>query len=149
MHVGLLFGVDFLFIDETDTLFAQAGCHVFDGFLVFFRVDVVQLVDGFQQGAGFLVFLAGIFVVVFGDAADAGHADAEKLVEVVGVDAEERKAFEQGDGFFLCLLENAVVEVHPTHITVKVFHVLVHGKGCCGYGAKVGVSCDDSVTFCL
>ena len=69
----------------------------------------------------FLYLLFGIlFELLVEHAVERCYSNAEELVEVIGVNTEERETLQQRDVLFLCFLQNAVIEVHPTDIAFYV-----------------------------
>ena len=81
--------------------FAENLIHRFS---VFFRVRFIEFIDRFER----------LFTV------ERSHTYTEELIEVVGINAEERETLEQWNKFLLGFLQNAMVEVHPAHIAFYV-----------------------------
>ena len=89
VNKAALFIVDLSVVDQADMLPPQLLGDRSDGLAVFLGVAVVKLIYLAQQCVGLFLFIVGGFVLTFGDTADTGHADTEKLVEVVRIDTEE------------------------------------------------------------
>ena len=119
--------------DETDVFLAQGAVDILFHFAVPFRVAVVELVDLAELLFGPGAFHGGRLVGAFDDPVQGGHAHAEKLVQVVGVDAQEGQPFEQGYVLLAGLLQDAAVEIHPADISFQIgqvpfgflFHVMI------------------------
>ena len=112
-HEGLLVIAQFVVFQQEDVLSAQALRHLVDGRLVFLGVLIVQLGDLLDELGGMFALLAHALVLVLRDTAQGGHADAEELVQVVRIDAQEAEPFQQGDVRLGGFLQDAPVEVHP------------------------------------
>ena len=67
-------------------------------------------------GMAVAVFLFGIPVGTLYYPVLRCYTHPEKLVEIVRVDAQKRQPFEQGHMLFHGLLQNTLVEIHPTHV---------------------------------
>ena len=60
------------------------------------------------------------FVLILDDTVERRHPDTEKLVEVVGIDAEKTEPFQQRYLLFLSLQQDTPVEIHPTDIPLHI-----------------------------
>lgn len=115
---------------------AQVGVHLHLGILGELEGEdlkllgeaAVQLIDLLQRLLGCLAFPLFVLVAVLHDAIERGHTYAEELVEVIGIDAQEGEPLQQGNGLLLCLLQDALVEVHPGDVALYVigFNLLMH-----------------------
>ena len=106
--------------------------HTPYGLFVLLGIVCVELVDDLQRLYGLVAFVARFLVVALGNAVEQGHAHTEKLVEIVGVNAQKTQAFEQRNVFAFGLLQNAAVKVHPANVAWHI--VLVGGDVLCHVG---------------
>ena len=118
-EVLLLPVVELLLIHQTYVVVLQLAEHLLRGSGVLPTVLLVELVHGLD---GLLQDLAGCIahMLALGQPGERSHADTEKLVEVVGIDAQERHFLEHGHTVLLCLLQYAVVEIHPTDVALHI-----------------------------
>ena len=118
-EVLLLPVVELLLIHQTYVVFLQLAEHLLRGSGVLPTVLLVELVHGLD---GLLQDLAGCIahMLALGQPGERSHADTGKLVEVVGIDAQEREPFQRGQILFAGFLQYAVVEIHPTHVAVNI-----------------------------
>ena len=125
-HKVLLLGAQFGVVQEVDAL----GGHVcFQGFVSLFELvlltqdDVMDLV---QDGVR-IVHRVGIGALFEGGhATKRRHTHPEKLVEVVGKDAQETHAFDERIPVVLGLLQHAFVEREPADFPIDVGEL--HGQ---------------------
>ena len=95
--------------------FAENLIHRFS---VFFRVRFIEFIDRFERLFDLRFHILGEIAV--DHTVERSHTYTEELIEVVGINAEERETFEQWNKFLLGFLQNAVVEVHPAHVAFYV-----------------------------
>ena len=119
-YEGLLVFAQLIVLQQEDVFPAEAFRHLVYGCLVFLGVLVVQFGDLLDELGGMFALLAHALVLVLRDAAQRGHADAEELVQVVRIDAQEAEPLQQGDIRLGSFLQNAPVEVHPTQVPVDI-----------------------------
>ena len=82
--------------DEEDVLPPQRLGHFVDGLRIGLGILGVQLVDLLDDLLGMFALACGRAVRTFRDAALAGHAHTEKLIQIVRINAQERHALQQG-----------------------------------------------------
>lgn len=94
-EVLLLPVVELLLIHQTYVVVLQLAEHLLRGSGVLPTVLLVELVHGLD---GLLQDLAGCIahMLALGQPGERSHADTGKLVEVVGIDAQERHFLEHG-----------------------------------------------------
>ena len=107
---GALAGIELAFMNQVDVLLPQCIQHVI--------VDIVEALV--QRDHAFadiveqrLQLLLAITAGETGQPAHVGHAHAEKLIQVIGENAEVPNAFDNGDGRVSCFLQYALVESEP------------------------------------
>ena len=114
----LLLIIEQVFGEQANLVYFKLSENRIHRFSVFFRIRFIELIDRFKR---FLNLLFGILVEFLVEHSVEGcYADAEELVEVIGVNTEEREALQQWHILFLCLLQNAMVEVHPTDVALYI-----------------------------
>ncbi len=124
-EILLLFIIELCLVEHADVMLLQLIKDRINGLGVFCGISLIELIDSLEcLLQGLTVLLGQGFAV--GQAVEGSHPHSEKLVEVVAVNAEEGKALQQGHFRLLGLLENAVVEVHPTHVALHVHHLLFY-----------------------
>ena len=101
-------------------MFFQFAEHLDDGLGILLAVCGVEPVDGGNGLLDACHLPAHRLVVGLQQAAERCHAHPEKLVEIVGIDAQEREPFQRGQILFAGFLQYAVVEIHPTYITIYI-----------------------------
>ena len=99
---------------------AQPASHSCQRLLIFLRIYGVEPVYAFYKFPGVLTLLPQRLVLTLRYAAQRSHAHSEKLVEIVGVDAEKAQPFQQRHVLLSCLLKYAPVEIHPAKVAVDV-----------------------------
>ena len=103
-HEGLLFLVQLRLLEQEDVFLSQQARHLADGCLVFHHIFRIQFIDAAYQLLCLLALTAQRVVFAFGDAAQSGHTHPKELVQVVGINSEERESLQQGYAWLLRLL---------------------------------------------
>ncbi len=126
----LLF-VEALFVDNRDSFVVEFGGDFGYGRGIFFGETGVHGGNPVEEVARVLALLPHAGSLQSGYPGECGHADAEELVEIVGINSEECHAFEQRNIFAFGFLEDAVVEIYPAHVAVYVRY-----RDCMGIGHR-------------
>ena len=114
----LLLVVELVFGEQTNLVNFKLSENCIHRFSVFFRIRFIEFIYCFER---FLDLCFGIlFELLVEHSVEGCHTDTEELVEVIGVNTEEREAFQQWHILFLCLLQNAMVKIHPTDIALYI-----------------------------
>ena len=114
----LLLIVEQVFVEQANLVYFKFAENCVHRFSVFFRIRFIEFIYCFKR---FLNLLLGILVEFLVEHTVEGcYSNAEELVEVIGINTEEREALQQWHILFLCLLQNAMVEVHPTDVAFYV-----------------------------
>lgn len=102
-------------------------------------VQLVYLLDKLERSLAFLVVEP---VPVLGNAALGRDPDTEEFVQVVGIDAEKGKAFQQGYVVLAGFLQDAAVEIHPTQVSFQDWEIfLLLGHGFMFLAGDAGIGC--------
>ena len=117
---GLLLVAQLVVLQQEDVLGLESHGHLVDGLLVFLGIAAVQAGDLLDELRGMFALAAHAFVIALGYATQGGHAHAEELVEVVGVDAQETQPLQQGYLRLHGFLQDTPVEVHPAQVPVDI-----------------------------
>ena len=113
---GLLALVQLPFADDADFLVRQFFRQLLHHPLVFMVIARVQPVDFLDGPAGLVALRLHLFHVALGNARQRGHPDAEKLIQIIAVNAHEAQPFQQRHGGILCFLQDPVIEIHPAYV---------------------------------
>ena len=87
---------------------------------VFSGILVVQFVNLPDELLGMFPFRTEALVLTLGYAAERGHTDTEKLIQIIRIDAQKAQPLQQRDLRLGSFQQNPAIEVHPTQITVYV-----------------------------
>ena len=124
----LLLVVELGFLEQSDVVLLKFCEHALYHLSVFRRILLVEPVDGLERALELLAALVGQAFAV-SQAIERGYTHTEELIKIVAVDTKKRKTLEQGHLLLLGFLQNAVVEVHPTHVAIYVgcllFHIII------------------------
>ena len=122
---GHLVRADLLFRNQIDILVAQQLGNMLHCSGIVFGIKAVELVyllDQLQRGLAFLVVET---ILVFGNPALGSDPDPEELVQVIGIDAEERKPFQQGHIVLASFLQDTPIEIHPAQVPFQNREILL------------------------
>ena len=118
-HEMTLLFVEALFVDNRDSFVVEFGGDFGYGRGIFFGETGVHGGNRLKRSrACWSLPHAGS--LQSGYPGECGHADAEELVEIVGINSRNATRSEQRNIFAFGFLEDAVVEIYPAHVAVYV-----------------------------
>ena len=114
----MLLLVELILVQQSYALFLQFLGDVIHRLLKLLVVAGVEVVDFLYGLLSPLAVLLDVLVLRQGNAVERCHSHAEELVEVVRIDTQERHPLQYRHVLFLCLLQYAMVEIHPTQVAL-------------------------------
>ena len=116
----LLFCVQLIFIDKPNAVLLQGIVHFLKRLFKISGIQIIQPVDFLKRFNRPVPFLAYLLILILNNTVERGDPHPEKLIQIIGINAQKTEPFQQRHRFLLCLKQNALVEIHPTDVSFNV-----------------------------